>query len=110
VTVVDSDKAPDSAVSDSGQAHYSTREASTELPSVALVEAVAAAKDVDPLALDPLGNHVDMDALDSLLLQSSPGEHAVAVTVELQGVRAEIDDQGTVTVRQSGPDEPGGDQ
>lgn len=103
MTVADSDDPPGSTVSDPEQTHYSTEEAGTELPSIALVKAVAAAKDVDPMTLPPIGSDVDMDALDAIL-QSSPGERPVVVTVGFQDVRAEIDSQGTVTVRREDTD------
>lgn len=103
MTVTDAGEA-----SDPGQTHSDTFQAATELPSVALIEAVAAAKDADPVDLDPFGRHFDMDALDALL-QSSPAERTVAVTVEFQGVRAEIDSEGTVTVRRTDSEAPDAD-
>lgn len=72
-----------------------------ESPSLALVEAIAAAKGVDPFALDPLGNAVDMDALDAVV-EPTGRDNAVQVTVVSQGVRATIDNEGAVVVQLTG--------
>lgn len=41
-------------------------------PSVAIIDAVAAAEDVDPTELNPLSTEIDLEALDRLLLNAAP--------------------------------------
>lgn len=42
-------------------------------PSVAIVDAVAAAEGVEPTELDSLSYKIDLEALDQLLLNAAPG-------------------------------------
>lgn len=65
-------------------------------PSLALAEAIAAAKGTDPLALDPLGETVDMEALNTVLDSSDPGTE---VTVESNGFRATVGSEGFIELR-----------
>lgn len=44
-----------------------------EAPSVAVVEAVAEATDVDPVNLPPLHDAIDTDALDTLFIDHADG-------------------------------------
>jgi hypothetical protein len=59
-------------------AHWTTFDAERRSPSLALVEAVAETKGVDPVALDPIGGVIDADALDALL-QSGSDDGSVLV-------------------------------
>lgn len=63
-------------------------------PSAALVEAVALARDADPLELEPLHTYVDTDALNSLV----DGKRAAGTTVSLSidGYEFVVDGSGTV--------------
>lgn len=55
-----------------------TANESAELPSTVVIEAVAAAADVDPHELDPLYGVVDPDALDDLFADAGAvGSHRV---------------------------------
>lgn len=109
MTVTDDSEAADGAGFAPGTTDAPANGAPAVRPSIALAEAVAAAKGVDPVALDPIGDQVDLDALDALLT-SALGEAHTSVTVEFQGVRARVERGGTVTVRQSGSDAQGTDQ
>ena len=60
-----------------------------------VVERVAQAKDVDVLALDPIYDAVDPDALDSLLATSTA---AVEVTFEYEGHVVTVCDDGEIEV------------
>ena len=53
-------------------------------PSLAVVEAIAAAEDVAPLELEPFGDEFDLEALDALF--ASDGTAAGTITLEL-GIR-----------------------
>lgn len=64
-------------------------------PSVAIVEALATAADTDPCALPPIGDSVDLDAVNQLLATRS--EAAEATTVLRFAV-----DQWNVFVREDG--------
>lgn len=105
--MADRDDATDTASAFEKRTHRARYDAGNEAPSLALVDAIAAARETDPVALDPLGNSLDMGALDALV-QPSRGDHAIQVTVELQGVRATIDSEGAIAVQQTGGGAPGG--
>lgn len=51
-------------------------------PSLAVIEAVARAADVNPTDLDPLGNYVDLEALDRLFEASSSTAMGVDTVVQ----------------------------
>lgn len=79
----------------------------TQAPSVsmAVVDAVADAVDVDPLELDPLNEAIDPDALDALFPQC--GERADGsvheVSLQFNGCHVTVRDTGEVVVRSAGP-------
>ena len=52
-------------------------------PSLAVVEAVAAVKEIEILAVEPLGTTIDLEALDSVL-QSGTGQSDPTVTFRTQ--------------------------
>ncbi|WP_435349763.1 HalOD1 output domain-containing protein [Haloarchaeobius sp. HRN-SO-5] len=56
--------------------------------STQIVEAVAQAKDVDPLSLDPIIESVDPDALDRLFDNSNQG---LQLTFEYEGYTVTVD-------------------
>jgi hypothetical protein len=58
-------------------------------PSLRVVRAVAEAKGVEPVELDPLVNHVDLEAVDNLLANSVEG---VQIVCSFDGVRVVIED------------------
>ncbi|WP_232702354.1 HalOD1 output domain-containing protein [Halobacterium wangiae] len=78
------------------QTHWTVDEMDSDQPSLALVEAVAQAKGIDSLALAPLGDCFDTEALDEVL-QSPPG--LVEVTVNCQGFRATVSSGGSIELR-----------
>ncbi|MDG5778078.1 HalOD1 output domain-containing protein [Haloarculaceae archaeon H-GB2-1] len=63
--------------------------------SVALPEAVAAAKGVDVLSLPPLSTEVDLEALDDLV-ESSGDE--LRISFDIRGLRIEVAGDGSVRV------------
>jgi len=79
----------------------------TQAPSVsmAVVEAVADAEDVDPLDLEPLNDAIDPDALDSLFSQGgAPADGSVhEVSLQFNGCHVTVRDTGEVVVRSAGP-------
>lgn len=65
---------------------------SATAPSTAIVEAIAAAEDVDPVALatdegTPLYEHVDPDALDALVTDQRANRVAMSLTIDGYTVR-----------------------
>lgn len=74
---------------------------STVPPSTAVVETVAIAADRDPVALEPLYDAIDPDALDALIhsrgARSTDGD--ATVTFGIDGYQVTIQRAGTVVVR-----------
>lgn len=71
--------------------------------SVAVVEAVAEAENVDPTTLDPpLHTAIDADALDALF--TTRDSHNTRVSFRYQGYHVTIDGEGTVTLEEASPD------
>lgn len=68
-----------------------------ESPSATVVRAVAVATDREPLALPPLGDHVDADDLDGLV-GSSDGESGVRVSFRFAGCDVRVAGDGWVAV------------
>ena len=72
----------------------------SEEPSTAIVEAVAAATGRDPGTLSPLDEHVDTEALASLLAHGSdPDDERPRVSFGYEGVDVTVDAGGGITVR-----------
>jgi hypothetical protein len=76
-------------------------------PGVAVVEAVAAATDRDPLELPPLSEVIDPDALEGLLDPDAGVDDAksnlVQVSFEYAGVVVLIDSTGLIELREEMP-------
>lgn len=74
-------------------------------PSVAVVEAVAAATERDPRDLPVLHDAVDADALDALLDGGeSNSRSAVRVEFDYAGVSVDVDSDDGVTIEVDAPD------
>jgi hypothetical protein len=67
-------------------------------PSVAVIEAVAAATDRGPTDLPQLQRHLDGDALDALLDGTKPASGGVRVSFSYAGVDVAVDSDGNVAV------------
>jgi hypothetical protein len=82
-----------------GGAEYMRSFGDDRSPSGAVIEAVAAAKNEDPLALEPLCEQLDPDALDELV-NSSAGEHdlELRVSFRVSGLRVDISGDRRVVV------------
>ena len=80
-------------------------------PSTAIVSAVAAVSDTDPLGMDPLHMTVDPDALDSLLTPHRPAVGDVNVTFEYGGCEVTATSHGSlkVTPLETSPSPPTAD-
>ena len=77
-----------------------------ETVSEAVVDAVADAKGVDPLDLDPLYDTVDPDALDSIFRHAS-GTASAELTFEMAGCEVLVREAGEVVVTSTpGAEEP----
>lgn len=71
-------------------AHQYEWTASTE-PSLAVIEAVSDALEIDPLDLEPLGEYVDPDALDALFLEPNSMQGVVSFPFASQFVAVHSD-------------------
>lgn len=67
--------------------------------STAVVSAVAVATDTDPMAIGPLHDAVDTDALDDILARDGAGDSDVEVAVTVDGHDVTVGSGGTLTVR-----------
>lgn len=63
---------------------HSYRATDSETPSEAIVNAVAALRDCDPLELDPLFTAVDTDAIDNIFGNPSPNGANPRVSFEYE--------------------------
>lgn len=72
---------------------------SAESASEAVIEAVADAKGVDPLDLEPMYDTIDPDALDSIF-RDSPGAGTASVEIrfEMAGCTVVVREMGEVVV------------
>ncbi|MDG5775505.1 HalOD1 output domain-containing protein [Haloarculaceae archaeon H-GB2-1] len=68
-------------------------------PSVAVVNAVAAVADMDPLAFDPIGDCLDPDALDVLLGADSATGTDCSVSFNYASSEVTISTTGRIEVR-----------
>lgn len=69
---------------------------------VDILEAVAAERDVDPMELPPLADHIDPEALERLITTASVD---VEVSMALYGCRISVDSTGEITAMRA-PDPP----
>lgn len=69
-----------------------------EEPSAAVVTAVAAATNRDPVDLPPLYDHVDADALDALLTGGRRSDDEVTVRFDYDGFGVTVVSDGRLTV------------
>lgn len=70
--------------------------------ALSVLEAVSDARGVDPMALPPLGDRIDADALQQVVESASVD---LEIVLSIYDCRVEIDDQGNVAVVKS-PDAP----
>ena len=73
-------------------------------PSVAVVEAVAAAEGVSPAELDPIYDDVDPEAIDQLLGGPSDDGTSAVLRFSIDGWRVFVRDDGAIQV--CDPDSP----
>jgi hypothetical protein len=69
-------------------------EPADQRPSLAVVEAVAERKNVDPVQVGPIAYEIDPDALDRLLDSMDSG----TVTFPFEGFEVEVDANGEVSL------------
>lgn len=74
------------------------------LPSVAVVEAVAAAEDVAPAELDPMYDEIDPEAIDRLFTGGSDGRPSAILRFSVSGWRVFV--RGDGAIRVCDPDRP----
>lgn len=70
-----------------------------ESPSYAIVNAVAAASDTDPLDMDPLHTTVDTDALESLIAPRRAAVGDLDITFEYHGCEVTVSSYGSLKIK-----------
>jgi hypothetical protein len=68
-------------------------------PSIAVVSALAVVTDTDPMAVGPLHDAVDTDALDTLLTRGPVGGSGVSIAFSVAGHEVTVNTGGTLSVR-----------
>nr|WP_256562619.1 HalOD1 output domain-containing protein [Halomarina sp. BND7] len=84
---------------------YATYDWSVTSPSVAVIETVARARGREPMAMNPLHDSVDPDALDALF-QSIPDGRSptdVSLSVTYAGYEVTVRSTGDVIARRAAP-------
>jgi hypothetical protein len=76
---------------------------SSTLPSAAVVESVATARDTTPESLPLLYESVDPDALNDLVGSSAPTPETVSITFTFDDVTVTVHGTGEVVVRTDAP-------
>lgn len=90
---------------DPSEGTYRTRyESNDDRPSMALIEAIAAVRDLNPSTMDPLGRSIDMGALDRTL-QSSGGDVSVQVSLQPYELQVTIDSRGVIELTPTDSDQ-----
>ena len=94
-----------------GDEYRAFYDADQDSPNTAIVSAVAAASDTDPLNMDPLHTTVDTDALDSLLNPHRSASGDLHVTFEYGGCEVIASSYGSlkVTPVEASPSPPAAD-
>lgn len=87
---------PDSGV------YHASYEPYADSPSLALVEAIAAIEGTDPVTMAPLGDAIDMEALDAVV-QSSLDDDDVRVTLPYFGYRVAVRNDGVIELQPTDP-------
>lgn len=67
-------------------------------PSTAVVVAVAKAKGVDPLELEPLGNVIDPEALDRIFTETGDSRTTGWLTFRMAGCEVTVTSDGELSV------------
>lgn len=67
-------------------------------PSMAVVVAVAKAKGVDPLELEPLGNVIDPEALDKIFAETDDSRPSGWLTFRMAGCEVTVTSDGELSV------------
>ena len=82
------------------ETYRATFDSATVEPTVAVVQAMAAAEETDPSDLDPLHEAVDPDSLDRICSEAAPPRRDGNRTVEFtyQGRRVTVESLGFVEV------------
>lgn len=73
------------------------------VPSLAIAESIAAIEGIGPTAMDPLGETVEMNSLDTLI-QSSTNGSDLQITFSVQGYRIAVQGDGVIELRLIGSD------
>lgn len=69
-----------------------------DVPSIVIVETIAEIKAIDPFAMEPLGNTIDMNAIDEIIQASIDG-HPLQTTFSVEGYQVTIQSEGVIELR-----------
>jgi hypothetical protein len=74
-----------------------------DIPSLAIAESIAAIERADATAMDPLGDTVDMNALNELI-QSSTNDSDIRITFSIQGYQIAVHSDGVIELQPTDSD------
>ena len=78
--------------------------ADDESPGLAVVDVLSAVTDREPTDLGPLGDHVDLEAVDDLLVSAGdPGALGCSVVLTVDGLTVLVTDAAVVVTDDVGP-------
>lgn len=86
-------------------AYLARFDATDQFPSAAIVEALTAIEGRDALALEPLSDSIDADALDGVIRSAADDdERDVRVTIDAWEYEITVTSDGTILVRPTNDD------
>lgn len=80
-------------------AFHATFDSTAAAPSLAVASALAVVTDTDPMAVEPLHDTVDTDALDAILTRGPVDGSGVTTTFTVDGHDVTLETGGRLTVR-----------
>ena len=78
--------------------YHASYDFETVSPGLAVVEAIAAVEEIEPLDMEPLGATVDLEALDSLL-RSGTGRAGPTVALRVRGYEILLHGSGRLVLQ-----------
>lgn len=92
------DAAPTVEFDSETRSYRTNYENAESAPGIALVEAVAAIEETDPIELEPLGSVLDVDALDSVI-GTMPSGPETLIAVSYEGYHAMFHGDGSMELK-----------
>lgn len=73
-------------------------EEGTDAPSIVIVETIAEIKEIDPFAMEPLGNAIDMNVIDEIIQASIDGR-PLQTMFPVEGYQVTIESEGIIELQ-----------